>query len=177
MASRKRVLVTVIGADRPGIVERVTRSIVDHAGNVEQSRMARLGGEFAAFVLVALPDERMASLAAGLEQLADASLTVTARPLGDRSKILEGYVPYSLHVHGADHEGIIHEFCELLAEKGVNIAEMATDVRNSPVSGTPMFSMNATLEIPGSLPLKQLKSWLTELADRVMVDAELRVDA
>jgi glycine cleavage system transcriptional repressor len=177
MSERKHVLVTAVGADRTGIVERLTRAIVDASANVEQSRMARLGGEFAAFLLVSAPAARTEALSAALAKLADGTLSVSTRTLGDRSKILEGYVPYALEVNGADHEGIIHEFCRLLAAQGVNIAEMETDVRNSPVSGTPMFAMNATLEVPGSVSVKALKSLLEGIADKMVVDYHLRVEA
>lgn len=175
MGSRKRVLVTAVGADRTGIVERVTRVIVDGHGNVEQSRMARLGGEFAAFLMVTVPDTRVERLEKALGELGEPGLTVTARHIADRSTLGEGFVPYELEVHGADHEGIIHEFCRLLAVNGVNIAEMSTDVRNSPISGTPMFSLVATLEVPGELPSKRLKDWLNEIADKVGVDFTLKV--
>ena len=177
MPTRKRLLVTAIGTDRTGIVERLTKAIVENSGNVEQSRMARLGGEFAAFLLVAAPDDRAAALTDAMAKLADATLSVTTRHIADRSTLLEGYVPYELEIQGADHEGIIHEFCHLLAEKGINIAEMSTDVRPSPISGTPMFSMAATLEIPAAVSTKSLKSWLNEIADKMVVDYTLRVDA
>lgn len=176
MASRKRVLVTAVGADRTGIVERVTGVIVESQANVEQSRMARLGGEFAAFLMVSVPEDRTEALAQALARLTAPALTVTSRHIADRSTLGEGYVPYELEVNGADHEGIIHEFCRLLAEKGVNIAEMSTDVRPSPISGTPMFSLAATLEVPGALPTKRLKDWLNEIADRMVVDYALRID-
>lgn len=175
MGSRKRVLVTAVGADRPGIVEKVTRVIVDGQGNVEQSRMARLGGEFAAFLMVAVPDARVEALSKALAEMGEPGLAVSARHIADRSTLGEGFVPYELEVNGADHEGIIHEFCRLLAKHGVNIAEMSTDVRNSPISGTPMFSLAATLEVPGELPSKRLKDWLNEIADKVGVDFTLKV--
>lgn len=175
MATRKRVLVTAVGADRTGIVERVTRVIVDGQGNVEQSRMARLGGEFAAFLLVSVPDDRVEALSKALGALGEPNLTVSARHIADRSTLGEGFVPYDLEVHGADHEGIIHEFCRLLAKHGVNIAEMSTDVRPSPISGTPMFALAATLEVPGELPSKRLRDWLDEIADKVGVDFTLKV--
>ena len=177
MSNRKRLLVTAIGADRTGIVERLSRTIVEHSGNVEQSRMARLGGEFAAFLLVSVSGDRSEALIRALAGSSDLSLSVSTRPIADHSKLGEGYVPYALEVNGADHEGIIHEFCRLLAAQGVNIAEMSTDVRNSPVSGTPMFSMAATLEVPGSLNARSLKGLLNDIADKMVVDYQLRVES
>ena len=51
----KNFVLTLTGPDRIGIVERVTRVLLDRGGNVETSRMARLGGEFAILMLVSMP--------------------------------------------------------------------------------------------------------------------------
>jgi glycine cleavage system transcriptional repressor len=175
MSRKDLVLLTAVGEDQPGIVERVTRKIVEHAGNVQQSRMARLGGEFAAFLLVSLSAQETEVMRREAQGLCTDRLSVTCRVVPERSRAVENLVPYTLHVRGADHEGIIHEFCQLLAGKGINIAEMTTDVAHSPVSGTPIFSMDATLEAPPPLPLKELRQWITDLADQLVVDATLHV--
>jgi glycine cleavage system transcriptional repressor len=174
MGKKALILLTAAGEDQTGIVERITRKILENNGNVEQSRMARLGGEFAALVLVAVDTSSVDKLKEAVASIASERLSITSRTLPDRAA-KGGVVPYTLQVRGADHEGIIHEFCRLLAESGVNIAEMETSVSNSPISGTPMFAMEATLEIPSSTPLKELRQLLNDLADRVMVDAELTV--
>src|SRR6266542_2052675 len=50
------VAVTAVGADRPGIAAAVVKVLYEHGGNVEDSRMAILGGHFAMMLIVALPE-------------------------------------------------------------------------------------------------------------------------
>lgn len=173
--SKRLVLLSVVGDDRPGIVERVTRVVVERSGNVEQSRSARLAGQFAGFYVVSVAEAQVGALQRGLEALGRDGLTVSTRDVAGRPRAAEGYVPHRLEVRGADHEGIIHDLCQLLAEKSVNIAELETDVRPSPETGTPMFSMDAVLEVPPSVPARELRRWLDDLGDRLAVDVSLRV--
>ena len=44
---RKNIVLTLAGHDRIGIVERITKEVLNGGGNIVGSRMARLGGEFA----------------------------------------------------------------------------------------------------------------------------------
>lgn len=173
--AKRAVLLTVVGNDRPGIVERITREVVARAGNVEQSRSARLAGQFASFLVVSVKDGDVGALERALAGLSADGLQVSTRPVAEHTRIGEGYVAHQLEVRGADHEGIIHELCQLLAAQHVNIAEMSTDVTPSPGTGTPMFSMDATLELPPSVAARELKKALGELADRLAVDFMLRV--
>ena len=48
------LVMTVIGADRPGLVEMVAARVADHGGNWLESRMCRLGGQFAGILRVAV---------------------------------------------------------------------------------------------------------------------------
>ena len=73
-----RVLVlTVIGEDRPGLVESLAEVISTHDGNWDKSRMARLAGHFAGVVQIHLPDDRADALIAALPGLADRGLSAS----------------------------------------------------------------------------------------------------
>ncbi len=87
----------------------------------------------------------------------------------------QGYLLYALEVAGADHQGIIHGISEFLAGKGVNIAESKTSIYNSPVSGTPLFSMTALLQVPPNLSAEDLQQSLTDLGDAQSVDITLEL--
>ncbi|HEX3595345.1 MAG TPA: ACT domain-containing protein, partial [Polyangiaceae bacterium] len=49
---RRYAVLTAVGADRPGLVQEISQSILEASGNLEDSRMAVLGGEFALIVLL-----------------------------------------------------------------------------------------------------------------------------
>lgn len=48
----QQLVVTASGPDRPGIVARLSKRVLDCGGNVEESRMARLAGEFSILMLI-----------------------------------------------------------------------------------------------------------------------------
>jgi len=104
----KEFVLTLTGHDRVGIVKEVTNVLVKHGGNVENSRMARLGGEFAMLALVELEEKDLPAFEADLQKLRDEGFQITLQQTeDDYSKKFVGWLPYQIEVLGADHEGII----------------------------------------------------------------------
>ena len=60
---RLDLVLTVIGQDRPGLVELLSRAVTDHGGNWEASRMARMSGRFAGILQISVPQEQAEELA------------------------------------------------------------------------------------------------------------------
>ncbi len=122
--------VSAVGVDRPGIVAAVSRVLFEHGGNIEDSRMALLGGHFATMLIVALPDEAdLGALEAGLvDATRGMDLVLSVRPVAEApAGHLEGR-PYVLTVYGADRPGIVADVTGALAGRGVNITDLATHV-------------------------------------------------
>jgi len=171
---QKNFVVTVTGPDRIGIVERVTGLLFKERGNVETSRMARLGGEFAILMLVSMAEERIAGLDADLLALtADGykvTMTATDQTLaGGRTD----WRQFRIEVEGADHEGIIHEVAQYLSGRGINIESVDSETTPAPVSGSPLFSMTAQIVAPPSLAGTGWEAGLKEIADHM--NLEIRV--
>jgi glycine cleavage system regulatory protein len=147
---------------------------VAHGGNVEEARMARLGGEFAAIMLVSAPDENLQALQKDLVELEAENLRVVARLTTKAAEPFRGYVPYELALSGADHVGILHAVSDFLAREGINIESLDTEVTNAPVTGIALFSMRAVLQAPPSISFAELRRRLAEIADELGVDIELK---
>ena len=160
---RTGIVFTLTGPDRVGIVEEVTGVMLGLGGNVETSRMARLGGEFAILMLVSLPAARADGVDAAFEQLAAdgylVSVTTASRATAEAHR---GWLRYQIEVHGADHEGIIHEIARGLSRQGINIESADTGTTRAPVSGTPLFSMSALVAVPPDLSETE---WTKELRE------------
>lgn len=169
-----RIVLTLTGADRVGIVEQVTKVLLQVGGNVETSRMARLGGEFAMLMLVALPAEKAADLDTALEPLRAQGFRMSATATqGSSPAVPEGGHAYRVHVEGADHEGIIHDIAAGLAVAGITIESMETGTASAPVSGTPLFTMSALVLVPAGLDEAAWIAALNEAGDRANVDIEV----
>lgn len=172
---RNNVVLTIAGPDRIGIVEDVTRTILRLGGNVETSRMARLGGEFAILMLVTLADAALSGLDAAFEPLRSDGYTVSHAGTHAGARTHEGWKAFTVEVRGADHEGIVHEIAHGLSAQGVQIESGETTITPAAVSGTPLFSMRASVLVPPSL---DEVSWRTAL-ERAARDAgvDLQVTA
>jgi len=77
---QRSLVMTVIGQDRPGLVESVAGLVAEHRGNWLESRMSRLGGQFAGILRVEVPSEKEGALVAGLRRLESRGLTVVVQP-------------------------------------------------------------------------------------------------
>jgi len=170
------VMLTAVGRDRPGVVELITDSAVENHANIEESRMSRLGGEFAVIMLLAVAPERREALLSGLQALTGKGLTVVARST-DPSRVdaLTGHVPYHLSVIGADHEGIVNRVARYLASESINVETMDTHVTHAPNTGTPLFAMRAVIQVPPHLSLAQLRRKLSDVSTELDVDVEIKL--
>jgi glycine cleavage system transcriptional repressor len=171
---KSQLLVTATGEDRPGIVARLTEVFVKNGANLEESRMALLGGEFAAIILIGLSEDKIPALNHELAALRSEGIVVTSKstaPLPPER--LKGYLPCELTVTGADHEGIVHTVSSYLRDRAVNIQTMDSDVVSAPITGTPLFCMKATIQIPPSLSISELRKNLGTIADQQAVEIAL----
>lgn len=151
LSVEKHFILTLTGRDRIGIVDRVTGLILERGGNVETSRMTRLGGEFAVLMLVTMPEARFAGLDDDLGELTAEGYKVTTTPAeGTYAEARAGWLPYRIEVNGADHEGIIHEVAHYLSECGISFESVDSETSLAPVSGSPLFAMTARVVVPPS---------------------------
>ncbi len=166
---RNSLLLTVVGADRTGLVESLARRIADLGGNWEESRMARLSGQFAGIVLVSVEAARTDELVAGLRGMVDVGLQVTAHAIAARPPGGAG-ARVRLEVTGADRPGIVREVSRILAQRGVNIEELESQVVSAPMSGEALFRARASLLVPSTVALADLRGALEALAGEMMID-------
>ncbi len=168
---KQSLVMTVIGQDRPGLVESLSAIIEAHGGNWEESRMVRLAGQFAGLLHVHVPTEQAAELEATLRGLERLSVVVSRAPeepaASEESHLLE------LEVEGQDHPGIVHRVAQAVAARGVNIEELETDLGSAPMTGQKMFLARARLLAPKSVRLEDLTDDLEDLADDLMVEVKI----
>jgi glycine cleavage system transcriptional repressor len=167
-------VLTLTGPDRVGLVEELTRLVLARDGNVTTSRMARLGGAFAVLMLVTLPDGGAAAFESDLAPLKSGGFSGHLADAGpDRDAARSGWVPHRIEVHGADHEGIIHEVAHYLSLQGINIESLDTETSHAPVTAAPLFDMVALVAVPPSLEGTNWEAGLDEVADRQNVEVRV----
>ena len=171
---KKEIVLTLTGHDRVGIVKEITNVLVKHGGNVENSRMARLGGEFAMLALIALDEKDLPTLEADFQKLRDYGFQITLlQTEDDHAGKYADWLPCQIEVLGADHEGIIYEIAQHLAGQGINIEDMETTTSPAPMSGTPFFEMQATVLVPPNLSFNKWSDALEEIGDKLNVTVKV----
>ena len=168
------LVLTLIGPDRPGIVESIAEPIAAHGGNWLESRMAHLAGQFAGILRVEVPDEKAAALADALKKLEARGLRLAVEA-GPRPAAPAAATRRTLVVDlvGLDRPGIVREISRVLAERGVNIEELVTDRTPAPMSAELLFRSRARVNVPPGLDAAELRTRLERLAQDLMVQVTL----
>lgn len=168
---------SLLGADRTGLVDQLSKAVTDNGGNLEESRMAVLGGEFAVMMMVAVDESRREALENAVHERAEAlgmSVQIKqTRPLHETA----ARRTVTVAVNGADHEGIVHPVVNWLASQGCSITNLASHVSPAPHTGTQLFSMTLRVETPSALSATEMKRQLRGVGDRLNVDVEVSENA
>lgn len=165
------VAVTAIGTDRPGIVAAVTEVLFEVGANIEDSRMATLGGHFAMMLIVELPSVSPQRLEEELHRPADElDLTISVRAIDEADAARDEGEPYVVSVYGADHPGIVARVSGMLADQGVNISDLATHVVEGEQT---VYVMVLEVTVPGDVDVAELEADLKALAADLDVDLSI----
>jgi glycine cleavage system regulatory protein len=166
------LVMTVIGADRPGLVQLVAACVADHGGNWLESRMCRLGGQFAGILRVEVPAARADALERALRELAAKGLKVTVHTESGALPALTGSI-VTFELVGQDHPGILRQISAVLAAHGVNVEDLASECVSAPMGGGNLFQARATVLVPPTVNMSALRNDLEKIAADVMVDLKL----
>lgn len=159
-------LLTFVGPDRPGIVEAISGILSENRFNIEDSRMAVLGGEFAMILLVA-GDQLIDPLIPELERRS--GMTIHCRPTTGAGSANRG-IPFEVRGYAMDHPGIVHALAREIAAFGANIEEMETSTQPAPVTGTPLFDVRMRVSLPPEVSVKEVRKRLSEIGDEQNID-------
>lgn len=170
---RKQLVLTATGHDRVGIVEQLTELLVQFGCNVEASRMVHLKGDFAMLMFVTVQEEKIEGLRKALAEVhyVSADIYTGLSEISEPEEIV--FTPCAITVLGADHMGIIHKVTRYLAEQGLNLETMTTEVVAAPMSGSPLFTMSAVVNIPPQLDIGDLREAMEFIGDELGVDTKV----
>lgn len=166
---RTQLVLTLIGPDRPGLVEALSDAVAAHGGNWEESRMAHLAGKFAGILRVSVSQESAGALTTALSELQEEGLRLVIESSKAASPP-EHAQRLTIDVVGNDREGIVRDISRALAKRGVNVEELSTSCEEAPMGGGQLFKATIHLQLPPTGAVEELRSALESLADDLMVD-------
>ena len=167
------LILTVAGADRPGLVAAVADVVDAHGGNWENSSLAELAGTFAGVIEVSVPTERAGELETALRgsqgqgRLTRSVLTGTPGPSEDEEQLLV------MQVLGNDRPGIVREVSAVLNAHALSIEELTTETREAAMAGGRLFEASVIAKVPPTVDLDALRADLERLASEIQVDITL----
>jgi glycine cleavage system transcriptional repressor len=164
--------VSAIGSDRPGIVAAISGVLLDLDGNIEDSRMTILRGQFAVMLIVSLPEPDRDALGLGLERVRErfGLKAIVVAPVAETTEDTEPRPTHMITVYGADHPGIVHSVATELAERGVNITDLQTKLVGS--EEAPLYMMLLEVEL-GDASAAEVEEALGEVGRSASVDVSL----
>lgn len=163
------LVLTIMGPDRPGIVDSVSAAVAAHGGSWQRSRMAKLAGQFAGILEVAIDDAAADGLRSALAALASEALTVF---IAGSEVVAAPVAPPRLQVSvvGHDRPGIMRAMARALTARGLNVLELESGCAYAPMSGDRMFEARAVVELPAGVAAEDVRADLEALAGDMMVD-------
>ena len=167
----KSIVITLIGNDRPGIVESIANIIVKHKGEWIESRMANLSGKFAGILRANLPDEEYEAFSNDIKNETQ-GLSINIEEV-DLSQVSPPGRCYKLDLVGQDRPGIVHRISSALANNGATVEEMESEVIDASMSGEKLFKASITICLAEGYNIEDLSDVLEELANELIVDIEL----
>lgn len=170
------LVVTAIGPDRPGIVRALAERAQRHGANWAASRLSQLAGEFGGMVHFEVPRAQADAFAESLRGLEAGGLRVVVMQ-GEGATASPSLRGVELELVGDDRIGIVSQLAAMLAERGVSIGSIQTEVGRSAARAQQTFRIRARLLVPASLPADALRRDVGALAKAMRVDIALDEDA
>lgn len=169
----KQLVITALGEDRPGIVDELSNALTQHDLNIEDSRMSVLGGEFAILMLVSGSGNSINTFITetpALEGSLGMKLLVKATQKKPGTLTL---APYAVEVVSMDHPGIVRDIARFFSSRKINIVDLDTSRYAAAHTGTPMFALHMTVEIPADLSIGKLREEFVNMCDQLNLDAKM----
>lgn len=167
------VVLSAVGTDRAGVVNDLSKVILDCGGNIEESRMTTLGSEFAMLLLVSGNWAAIGKLEKALDQLSkDKPLSISVRKT-DVKPADNDHMPYGIDIVSLDQAGIVFNLANFFSAQNIEIADLSTRRYAAAHSGSPMFAIQMTINVPGSVAISRLRDEFHELCDQLNLDAIL----
>ncbi len=170
----QQLVISTLGKDHPGIVNRFTETMAEYQVNIGDSRMVSLCGQFAMIMLVQVSEDKLDEFRHDLPGICDEmGLSVTVGVGGKEVEVEGDGIPYRIRTYAMDQLGLVHRISHVLHGYGANIVQLDTHLGHGPHTGTPLFSMDMVVIIPSDVRLKTVREKLEGLSEELNCDLDI----
>jgi len=167
------LVITALGEDKPGIVDKLSETVAACNCNIIDSRMSVLAGEFAVMLMIAGKWNELTKLEDALTAVSESLGLTIACKRSKVSKPSSDLMPYSMEVISIDQPGIVHELARFFSSRNINIQELNTTQYAAAHTGTPMFALQLIANIPASQHIAGLRDEFLDFCETLNMDATM----
>lgn len=162
------LVMTILGNDRPGLVNSIAELVAAQGGNWLESRMARLAGQFAGIARIECPESAVEGLLQALKKAQQSGINIqvvreVTEDQGNSHTVI-------VEVMGNDRSGILRELTTAIARAGGNLEELTTGLESAPMSGQPMFRARCVVSLAEGKSIDSLRETIEQLGEDLTVD-------
>lgn len=143
----------------------VAQYLTSRGANIEESRMAAIGGLFTMTVMFSHDDESIVDVTEDIDDLQSIGLECSFYQPTDFPCITkQGLRPFELEVRCMDHPGVVKEVVQVMHDHGATVDSLKTERECAPFCGTPVFRLSAAASLPRTVRFDSLHRGLRSLA-------------
>jgi glycine cleavage system regulatory protein len=165
----KSIVITMVGNDKPGLIDSIAKIINSADGSWQASSFAHMAGHFAGFAEILISEESEQTLLKSLSEHPDLKITLSEGIHTGKPELKTA----SVEIEGNDRCGIVRELSGVLHQFDLNIMQFDSACESAPNWGNQIFKAKANVELPEKLDIDELKEALEALSDDLMVDIKL----
>ncbi|MGA7878763.1 MAG: ACT domain-containing protein [Desulfoferrobacter sp.] len=171
----KKVVISVLGYDRPGIVAAVSQTLFEHQCNIEDVSQTILQTEFAGVFIASISDQQVEQdLLAGLQsKLAELGLSIHLKKMTPAGEwIAPESEPFVITTIGPDRLGLVAGMTDVMFRFGINITNLKAVFRGGedPLSNVMIYEV----DVPVETDQQAFRAALREKAQELDLDVSLQ---
>ncbi len=163
----KSILISVLGEDKPGLIDGLSEVILSYEGDWIESRMSSFEGKFAGILKVNVPAKNANKL---VEALESTKLGLQIACEETKPHALEPFRSFNIELIGQNHLGIINKLAHALAALDANVEEIKTEIIEASMSGEKLFKAEINLHMPITIEEYVIRDQLEKIANEMMVE-------
>jgi len=165
------LVLSALGENIPQLANQFTLTVKDSGCNILNSRMSVLGNEISMIMMLSGTWDAVAKIETMLPKLQkQLNISITANRT-ELPETKDSLMPYAIDIVAYDQIGIVHDITKFMDENNIGIQDMFTNTYKAANTGTSMFSLHMTVNIPTDISIASIRGDFIEFCDQKNFDA------
>jgi len=164
------LVLTLVGEDRPGIVDLISKHVLEHQGNWLASSLSKMAGQFAGIVQITLPEAQVDKFRLALQQIDKLQILIT---LDQHLPQMTAENVLNIELMGNDKTGIVQDITHAIHQAGASVIKMQTSCESAPNWGGELFKAQLQVGLTADANIDEIREHLEAIANDLVVDLSL----